>query len=211
MFINLMIQWSSFRQALLSSGDIHCTRYQKYNIKHPNYVRSKSSTFPKLRQTSYLSIDTYHVSQISLGSAAKWLTEKLVNLVQRGYRTNKEVIRLQAAQKNAAVSAARLATAVAGIVGNCPFESTNMNGISMNDMGKHSSKKMHAAITSAAALVAASCAEAARTAGASREEVSSVISMGLETRAMGDLLTFTTSTAACKNKNRTSSFSPVDV
>jgi hypothetical protein len=70
---------------------------------------------------------------------------------------------------------------------------------------------MHSAITSAAALVAASCAEAARTAGASREQVSSVISMGLETRAMGDLLAFTTSTAACKNKNRTSSFSPVDV
>jgi hypothetical protein len=51
---------------------------------------------------------------------------------------------------------------------------------------------MHAAITTAAALVAATCAEAAKSAGASREQVSSVISMGLDIRVMGDLLTLTT-------------------
>ncbi|GJM86479.1 hypothetical protein PR202_ga02343 [Eleusine coracana subsp. coracana] len=98
---------------------------------------------------------------------------------------------------HAALSAARLATAVVGIIRNCPFESTNMNDISVNDIRQISDKKMHTAITSAAALVVASCAEAAKSAGASREQVSSVINMGLDATEMGDLLTLTTSTAAC--------------
>uniref|UniRef100_A0A0A8ZPR7 VAN3-binding protein-like auxin canalisation domain-containing protein n=1 Tax=Arundo donax TaxID=35708 RepID=A0A0A8ZPR7_ARUDO len=55
---------------------------------------------------------------------------------------------------------------------------------------------MHATITSAASLVAGSCAETAKSAGATREQVSSVIHMGLESRAMGDLHTLTTSAAA---------------
>ncbi|KAF0933871.1 hypothetical protein E2562_019318 [Oryza meyeriana var. granulata] len=69
---------------------------------------------------------------------------------------------------------------------------------------------MHAAIASAAALVAASCAEAAKLTGASREQISSVFHMGMETTALADLLTLTTSAATClkganalKMQNRT--------
>ncbi|CAN6274873.1 unnamed protein product [Urochloa humidicola] len=98
---------------------------------------------------------------------------------------------------HAALSVARLSTVVAGTIGNCSFGSNNLSGIAMIDRKEDTNAKMHAAITSAAALVAASCAEAAKSAGASREQVSSVINMGLETRALGDLLTLTTSAAAC--------------
>ncbi|TVT99735.1 hypothetical protein EJB05_54874, partial [Eragrostis curvula] len=134
-------------------------------------------------------------TKMSLGPVANWLKRKLVNVV--GYRRKREDIRLQTSQMHAALSAARLAIAVARIIRNCPFKSTNLNHISMTDTGKRTDQKMHATITSAAALVAASCAEAARSAGASREQVSSVINMGLDARAMGDLLTLTTSTATC--------------
>ena len=131
-----------------------------------------------------------------MGPVAEWLEGKLINIVQKGYVKKREDKRLQTAQINAALSVARLSTVVAGTIGNCSFGSNNLSGM-----------KMHAAITSAAALVAASCAEVAKSAGATREQVSSVINMGLETRALGDLLTLTTSAAACKIKNQTSSFS----
>ncbi|XP_062222381.1 uncharacterized protein LOC133921502 isoform X2 [Phragmites australis] len=157
--------------ALLFSGNVHRTRHQKYK--------------------------TRHTSSISLGAMAEWLKTKLVNIVQRGCGTKREDRRLQTVQMHAALSVARLATAVAGIIGNYPFESTHLSGIATTDTGKDADKKMHAAITSAASLVAASCAEAAKSAGATREQVSSVINMGLESRAMGDLLTLTTSAAAC--------------
>jgi hypothetical protein len=48
---------------------------------------------------------------MSLGSTAKWLIDKLVNLVLRGYRRNKD-IKLQTVHMQAALSATRLATAV---------------------------------------------------------------------------------------------------
>ncbi|KAK8462858.1 hypothetical protein SEVIR_1G283700v4 [Setaria viridis] len=98
---------------------------------------------------------------------------------------------------HAALSVARLSTVVAGTIGNCSFGSNNLSGIAMTNRREDTDKKMHAAITSAAALVAASCAEAVKSAGASREQVSSDINMGLETRELGDLLTLTTNTAAC--------------
>uniref|UniRef100_K3YYZ1 VAN3-binding protein-like auxin canalisation domain-containing protein n=1 Tax=Setaria italica TaxID=4555 RepID=K3YYZ1_SETIT len=105
--------------------------------------------------------------------------------------------RLRTAQMHAALSVARLSTVVAGTIGNCSFGSNNLSGIAMTNRREDTDKKMHAAITSAAALVAASCAEAVKSAGASREQVSSDINMGLETRELGDLLTLTTNTAAC--------------
>jgi hypothetical protein len=49
---------------------------------------------------------------MSLGSTAKWLIDKLVNLVLRGYRRNKEDIKLQTVHMQAALSATRLATAI---------------------------------------------------------------------------------------------------
>lgn len=158
-------------RALLSSGKGHNTRCHKY----------------KTRQTTCM----------TMGPMAEWLKAKLVNIVQRGRGRKREYIRLQTAKMHAALSVARLATVVAGVIGNCHFESTNTNSIIMTGMGKDDDKKMHAAIASAAALVAASCAEAAKFTGASREQVSSVINMGLETRALGDLLTLTTSAATC--------------
>ncbi|CAD6242914.1 unnamed protein product [Miscanthus lutarioriparius] len=129
---------------------------------------------------------TSHANRMIMGPVAEWLKGKLMNIVQKGYVKKREDKRLQTAQINAALSVARLSTVVAGTIGNCSFGSNNLSGM-----------KMHAAITSAAALVAASCAEVAKSAGATREQVSSVINMGLETRALGDLLTLTTSAAAC--------------
>jgi hypothetical protein len=140
---------------------------------------------------------------------AEWLKAKLLNIMQRGYGSNREDKRLRTAQMHAALSVARLSTVVAGTIGNCSFGSNNLSSIAMTDRREDTDMKMRAAITSAAALVAASCAEAAKSSGASKEQVSSVINMGLETRALGDLLTLTTSAAACKIKNHISSFLPV--
>ncbi|CAL4884747.1 unnamed protein product [Urochloa decumbens] len=158
-------------RALLSSGNVHHTRFQKY----------------KTRQTNCMIV----------GPVAEWLKAKIINLMQRGCGRNREDKRLQTAQMHAALSVARLSAVVAGTIGNCSFGSNNLSGIAMTDRREDTDKKLCAAITSAAALVAASCAEAAKSAGASREQVSSVINMGLETRALGDLLTLTTSAAAC--------------
>jgi len=144
-----------------------------------------------------------------MGPVAEWLKSKLMNMMQKGYGRNREDKRLRTAQMYAALSVARLSTVVAGTIGNCSFGSNNLNGIAMTDRREDTDMNMRAAIMSAAALVAASCAEAAKSAGASREQVSSVIDMGLETRALGDLLTMTTSAAACKIKNQINSFSPV--
>ncbi|WVZ74138.1 hypothetical protein U9M48_022359 [Paspalum notatum var. saurae] len=139
-----------------------------------------------------------------VGVVTEWFKGKLMKIVQKGHGRRREDRRLQTAQINAALSVARLSTVVAGTMGNCSLMSNNLSGIAMNDRREDADMKMHAAITSAAALVAASCAEVAKSAGASREQVSSVINMGLETRALGDLLTLTTSAATCKIKNQTS-------
>lgn len=141
---------------------------------------------------------------------AEWLKGKLMNIMQKGY-VKREDKRLQTAQINAALSVAKLSTVVAGTIGNFTFGSNNLSGIAMTERREDTDMKMHAAITSAAALVAASCAEVAKSAGATREQVSSVINMGMETRALGDLLTLTTSAAACKIMNQTSSFSPDNI
>lgn len=143
---------------------------------------------------------------MTVGPMAEWLKVKLVNIVQRWCGRKREDIRLQTAKMHAALSVAWLATVVAGVIGNCHFESTNTNSIILTGMGKDDDKKMHAATASAAAFVSASCAEAAKFTRASREQVSSVINMGLETRALGDLFTLTTSAATCNTKNWTSSF-----
>ncbi|KAG8059823.1 hypothetical protein GUJ93_ZPchr0002g25777 [Zizania palustris] len=147
-------------QTLLSGGMSPHTRYQKIKARHRTYM--------------------------TVGAMAESLKIKLANMVQRGCGRKREDMRHQTAQMHAALSVARLATAVAGMVGNCHPEPTNSDH-----------KKMHAAIASAAALVAASCAEAAKLTGASREQISSVIHMGMETRALGDLSTLTTSAATC--------------
>uniref|UniRef100_A0A0D9VJP2 VAN3-binding protein-like auxin canalisation domain-containing protein n=1 Tax=Leersia perrieri TaxID=77586 RepID=A0A0D9VJP2_9ORYZ len=148
--------------------------------------------------------------RMTMGGVTEFLKSKLVNMVHRGCGRKREDIRLQTAQMHAALSVARLATAIAQMVGNCHSESTNVNNIIMTDIGKVEHKKMHAAIASAAALVAASCGEAAKLTGASREQISTVIHMGMETRALGDLLMLTTSAATClkganalKIRNRT--------
>ncbi|KAG2653133.1 hypothetical protein PVAP13_1NG432700 [Panicum virgatum] len=156
--------------ALLSSGNVHHTKFQKY----------------KTRQTNCMIV----------GPVAEWLKSKLMNMMQKGYGRNREDKRLRTAQMHAALSVARLSAVVAGTIGNCSFGSNNLSGIAMTERREDTDMKMRAAITSAAALVAASCSEAAKSAGASREQVSSVIDMGLETRALGDLLTLTTSAAA---------------
>uniref|UniRef100_A0A0E0CPZ9 VAN3-binding protein-like auxin canalisation domain-containing protein n=1 Tax=Oryza meridionalis TaxID=40149 RepID=A0A0E0CPZ9_9ORYZ len=117
--------------------------------------------------------------------------------IRRGCGRKREDIRLQTAQMHAALSVARLATAVARMVSNCQSESTNANNTIMTGIGKDEHRKMHAAIASAAALVAASCSEAAKLTGASREQISTVIHMGMETRSLGDLLMLTTSAATC--------------
>ncbi|PAN07676.2 hypothetical protein PAHAL_1G353600 [Panicum hallii] len=157
--------------ALLSSGNVHHTRFQKYKTGNTNCM--------------------------IVAPVAEWLKAKLLNIMQRGYGSNREDKRLRTAQMHAALSVARLSTVVAGTIGNCSFGSNNLSSIAMTDRREDTDMKMRAAITSAAALVAASCAEAAKSSGASKEQVSSVINMGLETRALGDLLTLTTSAAAC--------------
>ncbi|PWZ22126.1 hypothetical protein Zm00014a_016952 [Zea mays] len=157
-------------RALLSSGNVQRTGCQKYK--------------------------TSHVNRMIVSPVAEWLKGKLMNIMQKGY-VKREDKRLQTAQINAALSVAKLSTVVAGTIGNFTFGSNNLSGIAMTERREDTDMKMHAAIMSAAALVAASCAEVAKSAGATREQVSSVINMGMETRALGDLLTLTTSAAAC--------------
>jgi len=92
-----------------------------------------------------------------MGPVAEWLKSKLMNMMQKGYGRNREDKRLRTAQMHAALSVARLSTVVAGTIGNCSFGSNNLNGIAMTDRREDTDMNMRAAITSAAALVAASC------------------------------------------------------
>ncbi|AQK73647.1 hypothetical protein ZEAMMB73_Zm00001d017658 [Zea mays] len=160
-------------------------------------VKTKiNKKLPKAKAVFLFYIDTCNALQMIVSPVAEWLKGKLMNIMQKGY-VKREDKRLQTAQINAALSVAKLSTVVAGTIGNFTFGSNNLSGIAMTERREDTDMKMHAAIMSAAALVAASCAEVAKSAGATREQVSSVINMGMETRALGDLLTLTTSAAAC--------------
>ncbi|OEL36149.1 hypothetical protein BAE44_0002834 [Dichanthelium oligosanthes] len=166
-----------------------CSRSQSLSSSEIFYLLSVNAF--------YFAFDTYNALQMIVGPVTEWLKAKLMDMVQRGYGRKREDKRLQTAQINAALSVARLSTVVAGAIGNCSYGSSTLSGIAMTDRREDTDMKMRAAISSAAALVAASCAEVAKSAGASGEQVSSVINMGLETRELGDLLTITTSAAAC--------------
>lgn len=112
---------------------------------------------------------------------------------------NKDEMRLSTAQVHAALSVARLAAAISGVVGNsCYMESTQSSKVvSVVNFGERSEENIKPVVASAAALVATVCAETAESAGANREHVASVIRSGLATRTTADLLTLTANAATC--------------
>ena len=109
----------------------------------------------------------------------------------------KEELRLQVAQVHAALSVARLAAGIAGIVANCSLKPSDSKNPSVHSEGGDWGEEMSTVVASAAALVATVCAEAAESVGANRAHVASVISTGLATRTFADMLTLTATAATC--------------
>ncbi|XP_017697396.3 VAN3-binding protein-like isoform X2 [Phoenix dactylifera] len=127
-----------------------------------------------------------------------WLGGEPISSLLRGSKMKrKEELRLQVAQVHAALSVARLAAGIAGIVANCSFEPSNSKDLSIHSGGGDWGKEMSTVVASAAALVATVCAEAAESVGANRAHVASVVSTGLATRTFADMLTHTATAATC--------------
>ncbi|XP_020096635.1 VAN3-binding protein-like isoform X1 [Ananas comosus] len=141
-----------------------------------------------------------HTDWLNIEQMKSWLKGGvLLTGFSRGYRRRKkEEVRLHVAQVHAALSVARLAAAVAGIVANCSMEPVNSNSLLMaRNGGGGDWDKMSTVVASAAALIATVCAEAAESVGAARAHVASVVNTGLETQTATDVLTLTAAAATC--------------
>lgn len=109
-------------------------------------------------------------------SIKKWLKEIKLK--------RKEEDRLQRAEVHAAISVAGVAAALAAIAAE-------------NSKKDESSMAKEPAIATAAALVAAQCAQVAEAMGAKREQLSSVIGSAMSGTSASDILTLTASAATC--------------
>lgn len=114
---------------------------------------------------------------IKTGSIKKWLRE----LKQK----KKENERLQNAEVHAAVQVAGIAAALAAIA------------VENSKREDNSSPTKDTAVASAAALVAAQCAQVAEAMGAKKEQLSSVIGSALSGTSTSDILTLTAAAATC--------------
>ncbi|XP_072959171.1 uncharacterized protein [Typha angustifolia] len=138
---------------------------------------------------------TVHTSWMNAGHMKAWWRGEVLSSFSKSHRRKrKEEIRLHMSQVHAALSVARLAAAIAGIVANSHMEPKSMP---MASEGGDWDKKMNTVVASAAALVATVCAEAAESVGANRSIVASAINMGLEARTSPDMLTLTATAATC--------------
>ncbi|MQL88203.1 hypothetical protein Taro_020759 [Colocasia esculenta] len=128
-----------------------------------------------------------------------WFGGEILGSLSRTCREKrKEELRLHMAQVHAALSVAQLAAAVAGIVSDgSPHHLLSSKHRLPLSGGSPSDGKMNAAVASAAAFVAAVCAEAAESAGASRAHIASAISSGLAMQTPADMLTLTATAATC--------------
>ena len=136
--------------------------------------------------------------QIDVGQMKAWLGGEILSSFSKGCRKRrKEELRLHTAQVHAALSVARLAAAIAGIVGNCYLEPVNSKTMILDHQGGELDNRMNTVVASAAALVATVCAEAAESVGANRMQVASAIRTGLATQSSADLVTLTATAATC--------------
>ncbi|WOL07137.1 VAN3-binding protein-like isoform X2 [Canna indica] len=133
------------------------------------------------------------------GWVKAWLGGETLSSLSRGWKRKKrkEDLRLQTAQIHAALSVARLAAGIAGILGNFYLEPIKSNVVALDTLEGELDRKMNTVVRSAAALIATVCAEAAESVGANRGQVSSIVQAGLATRTSADLLTLTATTATC--------------
>nr|XP_018682181.1 PREDICTED: VAN3-binding protein-like isoform X2 [Musa acuminata subsp. malaccensis] len=152
----------------------------------------------KLAQSAPQKHKSLHGGWIDVGQMKAWLGGEILSSFSKGCRKRrKEELRLHTAQVHAALSVARLAAAIAGIVGNCYLEPVNSKAMSLDHQGGELDNRMNTVVASAAALVATVCAEAAESVGANRMQVASAIRTGLATRSSADLVTLTATAATC--------------
>lgn len=111
-------------------------------------------------------------------SVKKWLKD----MKER----KKEALRVQNSQVHAAMSVAGVASALAAIAASTATTTTSCEEIQ---------NKTSMAVASAAALVAAQCVEIAESMGASREQISSVVSSAVSVKTPGDVMTLTAAAA----------------
>lgn len=131
----------------------------------------------------------------------KWLREEIFSSLSKSCRRKrKEVLRFHEAQIHAALAVARLSAAIAGTVANSNIETSyiSSNRFCLPKQRDGAFNEMNTVVASAAALVATVCAEAAELVGAKRNQVTSAIRMGLESRSSADMLTLTATAATCK-------------
>ncbi|KAJ4802814.1 auxin canalization protein (DUF828) [Rhynchospora pubera] len=129
-----------------------------------------------------------------------WLRPEIFcSLSKNCRRKRKEVLRFHEAQVHAALSVARLAAAIAGTVANSNIEASNISSkrFCLSKQRGNTDVDMNTIVASAAALVATVCAEAAEAVGAKRNQVTSAIRTGLESRSSADMLTLTATAATC--------------
>lgn len=135
-----------------------------------------------------------------------WMRGELLSSLsrERKRKKKKEEVRLRVAQVHAALSVARLAAAIAGTVASSNMKPMNNTskclGLANNNNnrgGEWDENVMNKVVASAAALVAAVCAEAAESVGAERAHIASAVKMGSETRNSSEMLTLTATAATC--------------
>lgn len=106
---------------------------------------------------------------------------------------------MHAAQVNATLSVAKLAAAVAGVVASSHMEPLKSSrDLCIAQLGEEMGGKMDMVVASATALVAAVCAEAAESMGASKMQVALAMDIGAQTQNPADLVTLTANAATCK-------------
>ncbi|KAK6926228.1 Pleckstrin-like, plant [Dillenia turbinata] len=125
-----------------------------------------------------------------------WLKGKsLTSFFKCRQEKKKEEIRLHTAKVHAALSVAKLAAAIAGFVSNTTLDETQTSQqITYRDQMAWD-RNMNIVVASAAALVAAVCAEAAESAGAHRTLVASAINSGLAAQTPATMVALTATAA----------------
>ncbi|KAJ3689596.1 hypothetical protein LUZ61_018760 [Rhynchospora tenuis] len=143
---------------------------------------------------------TIKTSRAQLGNMKSWLRPEIFcSLSKNCRRKRKEVLRFHEAQVHAALSVARLAAAIAGMVANSNIEPSNISSkrFCLSKQRDNTAVDMNTIVASAAALVATVCAEAAEAVGAKRNQVTSAIRTGLESQSSADMLALTATAATC--------------
>ncbi|XP_078156108.1 uncharacterized protein LOC144551883 [Carex rostrata] len=169
---------------------------QNYGIPQNKYAVLSDL---KSNHSAHQNHTTIQTSRVQVGNM-KWLREEIFSSLSKSCRRKrKEVLRFHEAQIHAALAVARLAAAIAGTVANSKIETSyiSSNRFCLPKQRDGAFNEMNTVVASAAALVATVCAEAAELIGAKRNQVTSAIRMGLESRSSADMLTLTATAATC--------------